>query len=83
MFFEILGQNGPTGVKKGVFWGKIGYAKKCIFLKNTIFKLDKNPPKHDFWVNNELRKKLERNPTKNFSPRPYWFSPVAHWIHWE
>ena len=28
MFFEILGQNGPTGVKKGVFWGKIGYAKK-------------------------------------------------------
>ena len=41
MFFEILGQNAPTGVKKGVFWGNVGYVKKCIFSK-------KNPPKYDF-----------------------------------
>ena len=35
MFFEILGQTGPIGVKKGLFWGKIGYAKKYIFLKKN------------------------------------------------
>ena len=48
-------------------------------FKLRIFKLDKNPPKDDFWFNNELRKKLECNTTKKISPRPYWFSPVAHW----
>ena len=66
MFFEILGQNWPTGVKKGVFKGKVRYAKKCILLKTRIFKLNKNPPKDDFWVHKELRKNWSATPPKKF-----------------
>ena len=43
--FEVPGQNGPLRTKKRPFWAQIGYAKKLIFLKNTIFKFALIAPK--------------------------------------
>ena len=57
---------GPTWVKKRPFWAQIGYAKKWIFLKNTIFKFALIAPKWLFGVNNPSEKKPERNPIKFF-----------------
>ena len=63
----VLGQNGALGTKKRPFLAQIGYAKKWIFLKNTIFKFVKIAQKVPFWVNNNVRKRWATILDKNFS----------------
>ena len=73
---------GPTWVKKRPFWAQIGYAKKWIFLKNTIFKFALIAPKWPFGVNNPSEKKPERYTIKNFSVWQncdFWTLTVAYW----
>ena len=65
-----MGQNGALGTKKRPFLAQIGYAKKWIFLKNTIFKFVKIAQKVPFWVNNNVRKRWARSLDKKFSGSP-------------
>ena len=45
MFLRFWVKRDPSGTKKGPFRAQIGYAKKWIFLKNTIFKFALIAPK--------------------------------------
>ena len=66
----VLGQNGALRTKKRPFLAQIEYAKKWIFLKNTIFKFVKIAQKVPFWVNNNVRKRWAIILDKKFSGSP-------------
>ena len=65
--FKVLGQNRALGAKKEAVFGPKGYTNNWIFLKNIGSDLAKIARKGLFWVNNELRKRLESTPIENFS----------------
>ena len=44
LFSRFLAKNGPSGDQKWSFLGWNGWTQKCIFLKNTLFKLPENAP---------------------------------------
>ena len=44
LFSRFLAKNGPSGEQKWSFLGWNGWTQKCIFLKNTLFKLPENAP---------------------------------------
>ena len=82
-FFQVFGQKQPLKRSKMAFLGSNGYAKKWIFLKNTIFKLAKIAPKVPFLVNNNVRKWWAWSFIENFSGCQNWdFWSCSH-AHWE
>ena len=61
MFLRFWAKIGPKGVKKRGILGQ-----NRAFSSKTIFKLAKTSPKVEFFVNNELRKRLECRPPNFF-----------------
>ena len=83
IFSRFLAKISPSRGQKWPFLGQMGYAKKWIFLNNTIFKLVKIAPKVPFWVNNNVRKWWAWSFIEIFSGCQNWdFWSCSH-AHWE